>query len=175
MSPGLTSRPSLSVAARRRNGLQPGRVSPGLTSRPSLSGLRPSGRQDLLPGVAGINLPAFVERSPARWRDGRRPRVAGINLPAFVERGLCSIGRARPSRVAGINLPAFVERPPPPPSPSSARRVSPGLTSRPSLSVAPLWRPLSRFSSVAGINLPAFVERISPRRLTRRPTACRRD
>ena len=38
--------------------------------------------------------------------------------------------------VAGINLPAFVERPAPGQRRTRLRQVSPGLTSRPSLSVA---------------------------------------
>ena len=61
-------------------------VSPGFTSRPSLSGgdalrLGQAGRS-----VAGIHVPAFVERW---WRScacSARQRVAGIHVPAFVER-----------------------------------------------------------------------------------------
>ena len=37
-------------------------------------------------------------------------RVAGINLPAFVERALGSPHALTCPCVAGINLPAFVER-----------------------------------------------------------------
>ena len=62
-------------------------MSPGLTSRPSLSAREaPQGRGGGA-CVAGINLPAFVERTRAAAVK-RRPEgcVAGINLPAFVER-----------------------------------------------------------------------------------------
>ena len=136
-------------------------VSPGLTSRPSLS----AGGNQFAPGqrqrVAGINLPAFVERSSAAGRPSRmlvspgltsrpslsdrgrlqfrqpRSRVAGINLPAFVER-ICLLlcKRFFVKGVAGINLPAFVERV----YDDSLLKRDPG--------------------GVAGINLPAFVERL---------------
>ena len=116
VSPGLDSRPSLSAADR---GPAPERtkVSPGLDSRPSLS------------GEAGHQGPGRAEG-----------RVAGVRLPAFVER--CRRTRARPTagRVAGVRLPAFVERSPPGPTRSPPTRVSPGLDSRPSLSAWPLRR-----------------------------------
>ena len=61
-------------------------VSPGLTSRPSLSVCHQWRIEGDAERVAGVNLPAFVERA-ARCRPGRPPRsVAGVNLPAFVER-----------------------------------------------------------------------------------------
>ena len=65
VSPGLISRPSLS--ARRRFGLsvQHRAVSPGLISRPSLSGQPGSRRARRGRSVAGLNLPAFVERRKA--------------------------------------------------------------------------------------------------------------
>ena len=63
--------------------------------------------------------------------------------------------------VAGINISAFVER-----RPSGARSrasggVSPGLTSRPSLSAAQARHAARRRGGVAGINISAFVERAS--------------
>ena len=134
--------------------------------------------------VAGIKLPAFVERSPSDTSARRaRARVAGIKLPASVERAswplTAAVGKCC---VAGIKLPAFVERslqpgaaPRTPVSPGlnsrpslSARhelhavraaRVSPGLNSRPSLSGVTARIASRRNAGVAGIKLPAFVER----------------
>ena len=58
VSPGLRSRPSLSVYARRRLSRAAGLVSPGLRSRPSLSGVQRSAverdvecRRDYGPGL----------------------------------------------------------------------------------------------------------------------------
>ena len=122
VSPGFTSRPSLS--GERQVGRHDGRarVSPGFTSRPSLSGVArlfwsvPTG------GVAGIHVPAFVERSRTGWRRIGCPCVAGIHVPAFVERASSCLLAAFPAR------------------------VSPGFTSRPSLSDRPtgaVGKPLS--------------------------------
>ena len=103
MSPGLRSRPSLSDLSYEA-------VSPGLRSRPS--SIHQSIR--ISSGVAGITVPAFVERrncsgsSPTRYSAG----VAGITVPAFVER----VRRSwRPDVLIKLG-------------------VSPGLRSRPSLS-----------------------------------------
>ena len=93
--------------------------------------------------------------------EGHRPqdRVAGINLPAFVER--MTIGSA-PRGGAAVS-PGLTSRPS-----LSVRRgvtvpqgglVSPGLTSRPSLSEPAFERECPGAFGVAGINLPAFVER----------------
>ena len=64
--------------------------------------------------VAGITVPAFVERSCAPTSTPGRPAgVAGITVPAFVERlPLLDHGRqiVLLRRVAGIAVPAFVER-----------------------------------------------------------------
>ncbi len=109
VSPGFTSRPSLSDvrAGCHRAGW---RVSPGFTSRPSLSEVGPEVHADHVSGVAGIHVPAFVERGSSASDASASRRVAGIHVPAFVERGcrlVCGWGR---------------------------RAVSPGFTSRPSLS-----------------------------------------
>ena len=85
MSPGLTSRPSLSdpgVDAPAADLL----VSPGLTSRPSLSDAGCDHRPDVRAGVAGTHVPAFVERSAllGAWRTGRG--VTGTQVLAFVDR-----------------------------------------------------------------------------------------
>ena len=94
VSPGLISRPSLSEHPRRgaRHGrhVSPGlisrpslsdgelvgiatlfKVSPGLISRPSLSGLHFPLAGDDTARVAGVNLPAFVER-PKAWTTWRK-------------------------------------------------------------------------------------------------------
>ena len=128
VSPGLRSRPSLSGVGARVSGVGtraraagitvPAFVEPGLRSRPSLSAYN---RVRAGHGVAGITVPAFVERGQCiRDCSLRRPRVAGITVPAFVERS--------GTRVAGITVPAFVD--------TGHLLVSPGLRSRPSLSVA---------------------------------------
>ena len=87
--------------------------------------------------VAGIHVPAFVERPPAfASATLLTAGVAGIHVPAFVERsrgaddGHDGAGR----RVAGIHVPAFVERRSRRSRISGWPRVSPGFTSRPSLS-----------------------------------------
>ena len=61
MSPGFTSRPSLSA---QPVGVldQDAGVSPGFTSRPSLSVLDTTFYDQGASGVAGIHVPAFVER-----------------------------------------------------------------------------------------------------------------
>ena len=57
--------------------------------------------------------------------------------------------------VAGADAPAFVER-----DAIIARRVSPGLTLRPSLSAAIGREHRPRVDGVAGADAPAFVERL---------------
>ncbi len=153
VSPGFTSRPSLSVAGSGLDARATPSVSPGFTSRPSLS--EQLGRRDrpLSVGVAGIHVPAFVERRPRpTGTPAPASGVAGIHVPAFVERrcSAASTAGATP-RVAGIHVPAFVER---------RRRAR---------------RARLRAGRVAGIHVPAFVERAACR--SRRPAcpACRRD
>ena len=67
--------------------------------------------------VAGVQTPAFVERStaPAVFLAGANlDGVAGVQTPAFVERGRNAEHRraATEPRVAGVQTPAFVERGP---------------------------------------------------------------
>ena len=117
-------------------------VSPGLRSRPSLSAERPGVRCEWsrTRRVAGITVPAFVERTkPWSSPPRRAASVAGITVPAFVERTRARIARERAvgSSVAGITVPAFVERE----------------------QVADLARAVGSAPSVAGITVPAFVER----------------
>ena len=158
VSPGFTSRPSLSVDARRppsslrvspvpafveRAGCpdaERGRhVSPGFTSRPSLS---VSGDQDrrCVSSVAGIHVPAFVERSDpsaVHVQCRERPALSVESAlmrrvsPGFTSRPSLSVRRSSARRVAcrGIHVgvePLAVCR--------SMTTVSPGFTSRPSLS-----------------------------------------
>ena len=112
-------------------------VSPGFTSRPSLSGQDGGDLPGARPGVAGIHVPAFVERPSSQRRRPHVTCVAGIHVPAFVERS-CRPTRAQVGPgVAGIHVPAFVER-----VSTSARARRPAV-------------------SVAGIHVPAFVERVS--------------
>ena len=74
MSPGLRSRPSLSVVhfARWAAELLGRPVSPGLRSRPSLSDqlVEPTDGDRAQEGVAGTTVPAFVER--IAWSSHRR-------------------------------------------------------------------------------------------------------
>ena len=117
-----------------------GWVSPGLTSRPSLSdrlSRQPHGRGG---GVAGTNVSAFVERAPRSGPGRMGCRVAGTNVSAFVERSPAPSSRERRRLVS----PGLTSRPSlsdvPDVHPVGARHVSPGLTSRPSLS-GPLHAP----------------------------------
>ena len=61
--------------------------------------------------VAGITVPAFVERNRSYRSPIGFPGVAGITVPAFVERAKF-FTRCYGMRygVAGITVPAFVER-----------------------------------------------------------------
>ena len=136
-------------------------MSPGFTSRPSLSATGSGGSAGGSSCVAGIHVPAFVERRPPDTPRRASGCVAGIHVPAFVERldrrlyplatrGVSPGFTSRPSlsverplvpprlecRVAGIHVPAFVERTPSSPVCVAVCRVSPGFTSRPSLSAA---------------------------------------
>ena len=150
MSPGLRSRPSLSGHRLFPLRLH-GRVSPGLRSRPSLSDA-PARRSPQQPaGVAGITVPAFVERvTKSAMRMSGRSGVAGITVPAFVERGARALTKSLLTRcVAGITVPAFVERTMRTMRAVAGYVVSPGLRSRPSLSDVPhrqAWIPLLRVS-----------------------------
>ena len=109
VSPGLRSRPSLSVDAARALDTRL-KVSPGLRSRPSLSAQQLFVRLFNFPSVAGTTVPAFV---------------SGLHRAKFSYRVWC---------VAGTTVPAFVERSRSLPGCLSLRHVSPGLRSRPSLS-----------------------------------------
>ena len=207
VSPGFTPRPSLSDGRSAAERDPDGLVSPGFTPRPSLSALKPPEGPVVAVGVAGVHAPAFVERgsaAPTTCEHGGG--VAGVHAPAFVERGSTAPGAASCSaRVAGVHAPAFVERftgttdtcrhrrrvsPGFTPRPSLSvdvderfphrQRVSPGFTPRPSLSAHvadnPRRRPAAR---VAGVHAPAFVERAGPGDLTGdltdgRRAACRR-
>ena len=62
-------------------------------------------------GVAGFNIPAFVERVCIATFAQKFASVAGFNIPAFVERCRPTTrSTSRPPSVAGFNIPAFVER-----------------------------------------------------------------
>ena len=89
-------------------------------------------------GVAGVDAPAFVERSTENSINGvlSTTGVAGVDAPAFVERSTENSinGVLSTTGVAGVDAPAFVER---------ARRPP----------------PRSAKPGVAGVDAPAFVER----------------
>ena len=112
MSPGLRSRPSLSVGYRTgverdRHGRVAGTTVPAFVER----GARDCPAAGCLPGVAGTTVPAFVERYPPPPYWHIFACVAGTTVPAFVERhstfgGLPIVA----PRVAGTTVPAFVER-----------------------------------------------------------------
>ena len=87
VSPELTLRPSLSVPLPNPIVETADRVSPELTLRPSLSAVGLGELQPAIPGVAGANAPAFVERARTSTSVSGRVCVAGANAPAFVERG----------------------------------------------------------------------------------------
>ena len=89
-------------------------------------------------------------------------RVAGITVPAFVERGTAFVDfRGHWRCVAGITVPAFVERVMCKGDQRTVAEVSPGLRSRPSLSGSRSPYPGGPRGCVAGITVPAFVERPS--------------
>ena len=162
MSPGFTSRPFVERPDRVHRPGQTKAVSPGFTSRPSLSAPdRAGGDHPRRASVAGIHVPAFVERASSCARPASLSGVAGIHVPAFVERCTpAGVPWASRTCVAGIHVPAFVERAVHGMPRPRGRRVSPGFTSRPSLSDAAAPR-----ASVAGIHVPAFVERRAVRPL----------
>ena len=136
------------------------------------------------PAVVGVNLPTFVERSPARACAGAPTSVVGVNLPTFVERvallssqlfafrlssGLTSrpslsVRHGRRFRWDGVHLSSGLTSRP---SLSALRTrrcrrirdLSSGLTSRPSLSAAAPDHRAERRAAVVGVNLPTFVER----------------
>ena len=184
VSPGLRSRPSLSVHLAAGGRLAGAGVSPGLRSRPSLSGmaLQPS-RGSIRGGVAGITVPAFVERGTP-WQYWRRlhdvspglrsrPSLSVVMHGEIVWRGFVSPGlRSRPSLseqpvrrpagTAGVS-PGLRSRPSLSAlhrhyQPLGVRRVSPGLRSRPSLSGIDRPSGFPCHISVAGIAVPAFVK-----------------
>ena len=111
--------------------------------------------------VAGVQTPAFVERST---RQNPRGIACRRSSEAFVERsGRCSAVAA--DCVAGVQTPAFVERSRSACSlrsrPRWAFRVSPEFRLRPSLSEAEGAEGDARLVGVAGVQTPAFVERSS--------------
>ena len=130
------SRPGLRLSARWHppDTRRERKVSPGFTSRPSLSGSNRRSSLRSSSSVAGIHVPAFVERDSTGRSTSMSLGVAGIHVPAFVER--CRRRRSPDAwvRVAGIHVPAFVERRRSAAAPSGHQLVSPGFTSRPSLS-----------------------------------------
>ena len=137
MSPGLMPRPSLSAGKSRAQHAGTVVVSPGLMPRPSLSAVRPWDARVARPRVAGVDAPAFVERSGSDIRSlSRGPVSPGLmprpSLSDCKRGGRCESGR----RVAGVDAPAFVER----------------LPSR-TCQIKPLC--------VAGVDAPAFVERLT--------------
>ena len=135
VSPGISSRPSLSALPRGWSHGDQHDVSPGISSRPSLSGAAfPLPRRGI-GRVAGYKLPAFVERSWIAACSPIRPAgVAGYKLPAFVERPKRWRWSTCFACVAGYKLPAFVERLLVCVSWRNHLTVSPGISSRPSLS-----------------------------------------
>ena len=146
-------------------------MSPGLRSRPSLSGGALSGAlpgSNMPEGVAGTTVPAFVERGRSRRIRRRRlpSGVAGTTVPAFVERAQ-PMTRCKTRRRSGCVSPGLRSRPSLSVTnvgqrrPRSSMRVSPGLRSRPSLSVLSLYpTPVPTMLRVAGTTVPAFVERL---------------
>ena len=85
VSPGLTSRPSLSVV-RPLQCWQDAVVSPGLTSRPSLSVVGAGVAEPLLEVSPGLTSRPSLSAAFEDLRHGAGAGVAGVNLPAFVER-----------------------------------------------------------------------------------------
>ena len=91
-------------------------VSPGLMPRPSLSERYTRASQQWRKGVAGVDAPAFVERSSTTDSSSSgafdvspglmpRPSLSAIAVsPGLMRR------RASAVRVAGVDAPAFVER-----------------------------------------------------------------
>ena len=136
-------------------------MSPEFRLRPSLSaGGAP--RPDPPPGasVAGVQTPAFVERSGSASTPIRPSgRVAGVQTPAFVERSTSARCCATLWSVAGVQTPAFVERRPSSRSAASATRVAgvqtPAFVER----MTRRHTSRARRGSVAGVQTPAFVER----------------
>ena len=92
----------------------------------------------MFPSVAGVQTPAFVERTTcATPSPPARRRVAGVQTPAFVERAMTRAPARRANGcVAGVQTPAFVERLPGASRGAAKMRVSPGFRLRPSLSGA---------------------------------------
>ena len=186
LSSGLTSRPSLSArtqAAHRRAG------SPvvGVNLPTFVERLKARERASRCGPVVGVNLPTFVERanpcglaSTARTLSSgltSRPSlsvrlasnvglangpVVGVNLPTFVERARRRVRPRLGSPVVGVNLPTFVERNAACRVRCAPRRLSSGLTSRPSLSAVWWWHVSIVVGPVVGVNLPTFVERTDP-------------
>ena len=87
VSPGLISRPSLSVGVGVEDGGLDWRVSPGLISRPSLSEAPPRRIPRILHVSPGLISRPSLSDLDRRDHAGVQRRVAGVNLPAFVERG----------------------------------------------------------------------------------------
>ena len=116
-------------------------MSPEFRLRPSLSGPEERTPRGVHAGVAGVQTPAFVERSWYLWVNAVGAQfgsVAGVQTPAFVERGTQSLSG---TAVRG-------------------RAVSPEFRLRPSLSARTLHQGLGEGARVAGVQTPAFVERI---------------
>ena len=133
MSPEFRLRPSLSVVDA---GLGPAgrRVSPEFRLRPSLSAPDGEDGAGIVYGVAGVQTPAFVERSRLSPIINTYARgVAGVQTPAFVERAPRWPWMAEPAcaGVAGVQTPAFVERP------SRTGRALPGSTVSPEFRLRP--------------------------------------
>ncbi len=139
VSPGLTPRPSLCGGC-WRGGPGRGFVSPGLTPRPSLCVLAAGHLARGGQGFRRGSHPGLRCASGGGWRTAcsGSSGFAGAHTPAFVVRGSGSGSAPRSATsFAGAHTPAFVVRTPADRRRRRWRRVSPGLTPRPSLCAAP--------------------------------------
>ena len=136
MSPEFRLRPLLSDNPAEHGFHDGGRVSPEFRLRPLLSAPRPQRLEAAYAGVAGVQAPAFVERTKdATILIPAASSVAGVQAPAFVERGgFLRQGHPNPAGVAGVQAPAFVERTRPWCLSRRSRTVSPEFRLRPLLS-----------------------------------------
>ena len=156
-------------------------LSPGLRSRPSLSVHETKAVYlPVVAAVAGTPVPAFNSLSDRGQRAGPPGIVHGLS-PGLRSRPSLS-GSAS---LAGVSTsvvlsPGLRSRP----SLSDfevgragrhAIRLSPGLRSRPSLSARGGVRYRATRGAVAGTPVPAFVERARWSPLSRDPWCCRRD
>ena len=98
------------------------------------------------------------------WMRGRLESVAGVQAPAFVERSSSKTNGLRMCKcVAGVQAPAFVERRRSRSAIGPTAGVSPEFRLRPLLSDGDWRRGVEGSAGVAGVQAPAFVERASCR------------